>query len=81
MNKSDKHHIEFLKARENAPKAFEAAKPAFDFITVSILFLGVDEIALGRHYRHKTQFKRQLTIGCRGSAVWSVERSWQWAEY
>ena len=65
MNKSDKHYIEFLEAREDAPEALEPAKQAFDFVTAAvhraIVFPGVNAIALGRDHWHQAQFKRQLT--------------------
>src|SRR5687767_8031896 len=64
VNKSDKHHIEFFETREDAPKALEPAKQAFDFIPApihfSIVFPGVDSIALGWDYWHKAKIKREL---------------------
>jgi|SRR5438445_3900093 len=64
MNKPDKHHIELFKAGENAPEALESAKQAFDFITAlihfSIIFPGIDSIALGGDNRHKAKIKREL---------------------
>ena len=65
MNKCDKHHVEFLKTRKDAPKALEPAKQALNFVTTSvhrtIIFPSVNSITFGRNYRHKAKLQRQLT--------------------
>ena len=80
VNKSDKHHIKFLKAREDASKTFESAKQAFDFIAALIhrliVFPSVDSITLGRNYWHKTKIERELAgfISFVGSVHQQVQR-------
>lgn len=64
VNKSDKHHIEFLKAREDARKPL-SLRNTFNFITAlvhrAIVFLRIDAVALGRDHRHKAKIKCELT--------------------
>jgi hypothetical protein len=64
MNKTDKHHIEFLKARENAPKALESAKQTLDLITAliqyAIIFPAMDSVAFRGNHRNEAQVSRQL---------------------
>jgi putative ABC transport system substrate-binding protein len=54
VNEGDKHHIEFLESREDAPESLQSAEQTLDLIAplvhLAIVFPGIDSIALRRNH-------------------------------
>ena len=54
IDEGDKHHVEFLKSRENASESLQSPEQSLDFVAPlvhrAIVFPGIDSIALGRSH-------------------------------
>ena len=64
MDEGPEHDVEFVKAGEDSPKAFQSPKQPLDFIATPVhgpvIFPWRDAIPLWRHDRRKSQIKYQL---------------------
>ena len=63
-NKAEKYYVEFLKAGEYSPIAFEASEEPFDLVTLfvksAVILPGIDAIGFWRHHGNHAQIEDQL---------------------
>lgn len=64
VDKGNEHYIEFVKTREDAPKALQAAEQSLDFVSTFVHFAvvlpGLNACTQWRHDRDEAKIEREL---------------------
>ena len=67
MDEGYEHHVELVKAREDAPEAFGPSKEALHLVALAmhdaVITPGVEPVGMGWHHRNESQIQSQLQRG------------------